>query len=258
VRFRFVVVMGLLVLPALTARAVDPQIVTVHATDAGFIGPERIPSGLTAFDFTNKGWKPHRMVLLRFGPGATRDSLDAISLDSPLPAGVESLGGSDILRAEGEGRTLIALEPGLHALLCDVVDEGQHDGTPWIQPLEVLRYNDAALPQGEPTIAVLASSIEAPDEIETGEYLIRVENRAESLRGLTVFRLRRGYTHAQGSAWLHGRKGNSPLIRVLGTAPLSKGRAVLVPANLIPGPYLLHATGADAPSTRPLRVARKP
>lgn len=252
---RWVRVLGsLLLLATTTAHAADLQVVTVHATEAGFNGPERIPSGLTAFDFVNKGWKPHRMVLLRLGEGTTLESLDAISLDAALPAGVEALGGSDVHRAEGAGRTIIALEPGRHALLCDLVEEGQHAGKAWIQPLEVLAYNEGRLPQGAPVITLLESGMAAPDVLASGEQRLRVENQAPRARGIVVFRLRHGRSHAEGAAWLQSGTGRSPLVRVLGAAPLSNGRALLLPATLNHGEYLLYATGAGAPAIRPLRV----
>lgn len=249
---------GSLVLAALllaSAVAAEPQVVTVHAVDEGFVAPERVPSGLTAFDFVNKGWKPHRMVLLRFAADATPESLAAISLDRPLPDGVEALGGSDVHRPEGGGRTLVSLEPGLHALLCDLVDEGQHGGKPWIQPLEVLAYNEGALPAGDATIGLLEDGIRAPDVLAPGALRLRVERHGLGPRGLVVYRLRHGRSHADGSAWLRTRAGRSPLIRVLGAAPLSPGRALVVPASLAAGDYLLHATGPADPETRPLRVA---
>ena len=243
-------VLGLAVAWATSAAAAGPHVVTVHALDDRFDAPERIPSGPTAFAFLNKGWQSHRMRVLALTPDTDPQALaEALPRGGALPAGVIALGGTLAERAEGHASVILALEPGPHALVCDLTGQGAHAGRALVHPLQVLRYEAASLPPSDLEFRLGDATIAAPLVVAPGPHALRVENAGTQPHALAIARLRQGRGLAQARAWLRGEPGRAPMIRVTGTAPLSPGRAILLAVTLPEGDYVVYApTEASQPA----------
>jgi hypothetical protein len=236
---------------AANATAAGPHVVTVHALDDRFDAPERIPSGATAFAFLNKGWQSHRMRVLALPPDMDLQTLaEALTQGGALPPGVGALGGTLAERAEGAASVILALEPGPHALACDLTGLGAHAGRALVQPLEVLRYAAATLPPNDLEIRLGDAEITAPLVVGPGPHALRVENDGTRPHALAIARLRHGRGLGQAREWLRGEPGNAPMIRVTGTAPLSPGRAILLAVTLPVGDYVVYAPTEASQSTR--------
>jgi hypothetical protein len=213
------------------------HLLTVYAHDSGFEAPSRVPSGPTTLRFLNKGWKPHRMQILRLADGVDEEALRAaLPLGDTAPAGITSLGGTGVHRAEGSEEVSVALRPGRYALVCDV-----HDGPAEIHEIEVLRYEDAALPPGDWSALLEDGDVRAPGAVPAGARWLRVENRGTRLAGLGIGRLRPGRSAADARSWVQAPSGPRPWVRVGGTAPISPGEALLVEMPLASGDYVLFA-----------------
>lgn len=248
---RIGLVLGLVIAWAANAVAAGPHVVTVHALDDRFDAPERIPSGPTAFAFLNKGWQSHRMRVLALPPDQDPQLLaEALTRGGALPPGVSALGGTLAERAEGAASVILALEPGPHALACDLSGQGAHAGRALVQPLEVLRYNAATLPPNDLEIRLGDSEIAAPLVVTPGPHALRIENAGTRPHALAIARLRHGRGLGQARDWLRGETGPAPMIRVSGTAPLSPGRATLLAVTLPAGDYVVYAPIETSESTR--------
>lgn len=214
------------------------HLVTVYAHDTGFEAPARVPSGATTFRFVNRGWEPHRMLLLRLA-----GALDEATLRAALPlgerpvAGIASLGGTGVHRGEGSEQLSVALQPGRYALVCDV-----HEGPAEVHELTVLDYENAALPAGDWSAVLQDDGVQAPAALAAGARWLRVENHGSLLHSLAVGRLRPRRNADEARAWLRAPSGPAPWLRVGGTAPLSPGQSVLVEVSLSPGDYVLFGT----------------
>jgi hypothetical protein len=223
-----------LLLAAAAARG-ELHLVTVHAHDSGFEAPARVPSGPTTLRFVNRGWKAHRMQLLRLADAVDEAALRAaLPLGDAAPAGIASLGGTGVHRGEGSEELTVALGAGRYALVCDA-----HDGPAEIHELQVLRYEDPVLPPGDWSALLGDDGVVAPAALPAGVRWLRVENRGRGLRGVGIGRLRPGRNAAEARAWLQAPSGPRPWVRVGGTAPLSPGEALLVDVPLASGDYVM-------------------
>jgi hypothetical protein len=244
-------VLGLAVAWAASAAAAGPHVVTVHALDDRFDAPERVPSGPTAFAFLNKGWQSHRMRVFALPPDLDPQTLaEALAQGGALPLGVSALGGTLAERAEGDASVILALEPGPHALVCDLTGQGAHAGRVLVHPLEVLRYDAATLPPNDLEIRLGDAEIAAPLVVAPGPHALRVENDGTRPHALAIARLRHGRGLGQAREWLRAEPGPAPMIRVAGTAPLSPGRAILLAFTLPVGDYVVYAPTEKSESTR--------
>jgi hypothetical protein len=250
--------LGLAAAWAGSASATGPHVVSVHALDDGFDAPERIPSGPTAFAFLNKGWQRHRMRVFALAPGVDPQVLaEALPQGGGLPPGVIALGGTLAERAEGASSVILALEPGPHALACDLTGQGAHAGRAVVHPLQVLHYEAASLPPSDLEFRLGDAEIAAPFLVAPGPHALRVVNAGTQPHGLAIARLRHGRDLAQARAWLRGEPGRAPMIRLAGTAPLSPGRAALLALTLPEGDYVVYApTEASAPARSETSLVR--
>ncbi len=220
------------------------HLVTVYAHDSGFEAPARVPSGPTTLRFVNRGWEPHRMLLLRLADGVDETALRAaLPLDERPDAGIASLGGTGVQRGEGSEELSVALRPGRYALVCDA-----HEGAAEVHELVVLDYEEAALPAADWGVQLDDDGVHAPAALAAGARWLRVENRGTRLHGLGIGRLRPHRNAMEARAWLRAPSGPAPWVRAGGTAPLSPGEAVLIEVALSPGDYVLFAPwrGGDA------------
>jgi hypothetical protein len=233
--------LAVLILAAPVSAHAELHVVTVYAHDTGFEAPARVPSGATTFRFVNRGWEPHRMLLLRLA-----DAMDEAALRSALPlgersvAGIASLGGTGVQRGEGSEQLSVALHPGRYALVCDV-----HDRAAEIHELSVLDYEDAVLPAGDWSAVLHDDGVRAPAALAAGARWLRIENRGTLPYSFGFGRLRPRRSADEARAWLRAPSGPAPWLRVGGTAALSPGEAVLIEVSLSPGDYVLFATSPD-------------
>lgn len=233
--------LAILVLAAPVPVHAELHVVTVHAHDSGFQAAARVPSGATTFHFVNRGWEPHRMLILRLADAVDEAALrSALPLDERPVAGIASLGGTGVHRGEGSEQLSVALRPGRYALVCDV-----HDGPAEIHELSVLDYEDAALPASDWSVVLQDDGVRPPAALAAGARTLRVENRGTLLHSVGIGRLRPSRTADGARAWLRAPSGPAPWLRVGGVALLSPGEAVLIGISLSPGDYVLFATSPD-------------
>lgn len=236
-----VAVLAALMLGAPAPAHAELHVITVYATDTGFEAPTRVPSGATTLHFVNRGWEPHRMLLLRVA-----DTLDEAALRASLPLGerpvpgITSLGGTGVQRGEGTEQLSLALNPGRYALVCDV-----HDGRAEIREFTVLDYEEAVLPAGDWNAVLQDDGVQAPAALAAGARWLRIENRGTRLHGVDVGRLRPRRTPDDARRWLQAPSGPAPWLRVGGSGLLSPGQTVLAEVPMSPGEYVLFATAPD-------------
>ena len=97
-------------------------VVTFHASDYGFEGPDQLPAGQTVIRLVNHGQQPHHIQLVKLADGMNVDQLVEV-LQAPvvqMPHWAKHMGGPNGIGPGGRVEATLYLEPGSYALLCTI------------------------------------------------------------------------------------------------------------------------------------------
>jgi thiosulfate dehydrogenase len=116
---------------AATSSAITGSVVTVHASDFAFDGPDQVPAGMITFRMVNDGPGLHHMDIVRIDSGkTTADLMRVLAKPGALQGWVVFVGGPNAPDPHSESNATIDLKAGSYALVCFVdVPGGVAGGT---------------------------------------------------------------------------------------------------------------------------------
>ncbi len=103
----------------------EPAPVVFEANDYGFVGPDRIPAGVTTMQIVNKGQDLHHIQLVKLLKGKTAADFGAAlkTNASRLPSWVKLMGGPNAVIPGGQSTATMNLVEGDYLLICLIPDK---------------------------------------------------------------------------------------------------------------------------------------
>jgi hypothetical protein len=189
------------------AAASSPPVITITAREYAFTGPDSIESGPTAFRLVSVGREEHFLGLVRIaGPHSLTDYRRALT-SKRTPSWAIPAGGVGTISPGGAATTILNLEPGLYAMVCDIEDA---HGTPhmmkgMIRSLTVSpRRNGASMPTPDLTVNLTEFAfLPGPDTPHPGLRAIRVRNAGFQAHMALVWRLAPGKSVREAIHWMN-------------------------------------------------------
>lgn len=237
------------------APTAEARPVAVTLTDDSVGLPAEVTAGPTRFVATNRGKRPHGVVLVELTEGQTPAALAAALAEDSAEALAASrlVPGPQNVAPGTSGAMLVDLEAGTYAAVATV--SGRHAFPPakaMIRPVTVRRaatpVEGTALPSG-PTITVDDDAIEVPDGFD-GKGLFRVENVGDEPHELVLYRVAFDTTYAQAVEYLTAEttpKGAVLATPAGGLGALSPGAEAALDLDLADAIYVVMCLlpGAD-------------
>ncbi len=235
------VVTAMLILPSLSAcmvmggadaGSVIPEVV-VEATDAGYIIPAEVPSGVVAFKLVGEvnGFPA------RLNEGVTlEEANDALTQPSPFAAlGLMSLLGGSYNTSDD--RLILDLKAGQHVFIAFA--EG---GPPSVHPFMAGEPSGAPAPTADVMVDLVDFNFAVPAEISTGPKLWQISNKGEQWHQMGILKLNEGVTVDNLVAMMSAEEpseGEPPYKEIAVWSPSSPGETGWVTWDLPPGEYTI-------------------
>ena len=237
------------------AAAGGPNVVTVTATDYGFVAPAEIPAGLTAIRLVNQGPSLHHIQLMKFEGDKTLDDFLAALKGEHPPAWATPAGGPAPPEVGGTSTSIESLEPGNYALICFIPAP---DGMPHVtkgmfRALKVVGPSGGAVPEPEADIVVrlVDYDFELSRPLTAGKHTIRVENAGPQPHEIAIVRLNPGKKPMDFTAWGMKPVGPPPGTIHGGLSGIMPGAHSFIEVDLPPGEYGLLCFLPDAKDGKP-------
>jgi len=227
-----------------TSIAAAPQVVTVTATDFGYVLPTApIHAGLTTVRLVNQGAEVHHATLIHLEDGKTvGDYLAALQGGGPPPSWGVPLGGPNAAPPGGEANATLNLEPGAYAVVCFIPspDGVLHMAKGMVLGMEVQPATGpvAALPAADIQLTMMEYSFAFSQPPTAGSHTFTVTNAGKEVHEVVLVQLAPGMTAEQVGAWYGGgQKGTPPGQPIGGVAGMAPGQVENFSVNLAPGTY---------------------
>jgi uncharacterized cupredoxin-like copper-binding protein len=238
--------------PAATA---TPAVVTIHARDYAFEGPDTLSAGMTTFHLVNDGPGLHHVVVVRLDSAKTVADLgNALKKPGPWPHWAVLVGGPNAVDPKSDANATLPLTAGNYALLCfvDVPGGVPHFAKGMMHPVTVTGSPSAAAAPTADVVITLADyrfGLAAP--LTAGHHTFEVQNHATQPHELELVRLAPGKTVKDMLDWIEHPNGPPPGNALGGTAPAIPGAPVYFTADVTPGQYALICFVPDAKDGKP-------
>jgi hypothetical protein len=229
---------------ATTATApAEPAVITVHAADFKFEGPDTIPAGMVTFHLINDGTTFHHLQMVRLDSAKTFADLQAaIAKPGPIPGWVTFVGGPNAPDPKSESNATMNMPAGNYAMLCfvDVPGGVPHVAKGMERALTVVpSVSNIAAPKPDVTLTLSDYSFETSQPLHAGRQVIEVRNNGPQLHEVELIRLAPGKTQQEVLAWMQKPNGPPPGSGIGGVAGAAPGEVSYFTADLTPGNYLL-------------------
>ena len=228
---------------ATPAAPTEPPVVTVHAADFKFDGPDTIPAGMVTFHLINDGTTFHHLQMVRLDSAKTFADLQAaIAKPGPIPGWVTFVGGPNAPDPHGESNATMSMPAGNYAMLCfvDVPGGVPHVAKGMERALTVIpSTSTVAAPKADLTLSLSDYSFETSQPLRAGKQTIEVRNNGPQGHEVELIRLAPGKTQEQLLAWMQKPNGPPPGSGIGGVAAAAPGAVSYFTADLTPGNYLL-------------------
>lgn len=220
-----------------------PPVVTVHAADFKFDGPDSIPAGMVTFHLINDGTTFHHMQLVRLDSAKTFADLQAaIAKPGPMPAWITFVGGPNAPDPKSESNATMNMPAGNYAMLCfvDVPGGVPHVAKGMERSLTVVPSTmNYAAPKPDVTLTLSDYSFETSVPLKAGPQTIEVRNNGPQLHEVELIRLAPGKKEKDVLAWMQKPNGPPPGSGIGGVAGAAPGEVSYFTADLTPGDYML-------------------
>ena len=226
-----------------TAAPTEPAVITVHAADFKFEGPDTIPAGMVTFHLINDGTTFHHLQMVRLDSAKTFADLQAaISKPGPIPGWVTFVGGPNAPDPKAESNATMNMPAGNYAMLCfvDVPGGVPHVAKGMERSLTVVpSASNVAAPKPDVTLTLSDYSFTTSQPLHAGKQIIEVRNDGPQLHEVELIRLAPGKTDKDVLGWMQKPNGPPPGSGVGGVAGAAPGEVSYFTADLTPGSYML-------------------
>jgi hypothetical protein len=243
-----------------TAMATPPAaaVVTVHAKDYAFIGPDTITAGMTQFELINDGPGLHHMQIVRLDSAKTFSDLQQLMSKPPAgppPGWIVEVGGPNAPAPGTTANATVDLPAGNYALICFVDLPGgvPHFMKGMIRPLTVRPATgaDASAPKADVTVDLSDYAFTVSKQLTAGKTTFAVKNDGPQSHEIELIQLAPGKTAQDMLKWLAKMDGPPPGAAVGGIAAQPVGATSYFSADLKPGDYLLVCFIPDSKDGKP-------
>lgn len=243
---------------AVAGSRADGAPVVFEATDYGFTGPDRIPSGVTTLQVVNKGQDLHHIQLLRLVQGKSAADFRAALKAAPgrLPQWVTFVGGPNAVPPGGEAAATMSLGEGEYLLICLIPNR---EGVPHMalgmqKPLSVkgLKPTLVSEPKAGLTITQADFGFVLSRPVTAGTHTIQVVNQGTQPHEVVLVQLDPGVTAEQFAAAAEGSLSGPPPGKPMGgVVGLEKGAHGFFTARFEPDRYGLICFFPDRATGKP-------
>jgi hypothetical protein len=224
----------------------SPNVVTMHAIDNAYHGPDTVPAGMTTIKLLNGGTTFHHLIVARLDSGKTMaDAQAAFANPGPPPAWLVNIGGPNAPDPQGESNATLDLAAGQYVVYClvDLPGGVPHVAKGMIKPLVVTPAagETAAAPAADIEMELFDYNFVLSKPITAGMHTFKVTTRAGGQpHEVEIVRLADGKTADDFMQWMGGKMDTPPPgSGVGGVLALTPGTPVYFTADFTPGNYLL-------------------
>lgn len=191
-------------------------LVTIVATDSGYVVPDTLHEGLNHIAFENHGSMIHECMFIRLSDGVTASNyIAAVDSGYDFPEGAYDCSGAGLLSPGERVELWIPLEPGQYFLGCWFAD---HIGRK--PPRTIVVHGSPRVPVTPPredaTLKLVDFRFELSNPIRRGTQTIRVETVGPSMHEMDCYRLDGGRSLKDLQAWFTNHKEGSPFATSMG------------------------------------------
>lgn len=244
--------------PAAQGQAAQPGQVTMTATDYGFMGPELVPSGLTAVEVVNQGAEVHHAQLVRLAPGKTPADFAAAMKTDPdhPPAWVTFVGGPNAVVPGDRATAVMELQPGQHLVLCLVPNKAgvAHVALGMAKPFMVTERVGTRIPEPKPDVVITARDFQfvLSKPITAGSHTLQLVNEGGQAHEVVLVKLAPDAKAKDFiAAFEPGAAGPPPGRPLGGIVGIERGAHGVFTASFDPGSYALICFFTDAKTGAP-------
>jgi hypothetical protein len=220
----------------------EDALVTITATDSGFVAPDTLRAGLNHFAFENRGSAIHECMFIRLSDGLTpAQYIAAVAAGTDFPEGALDCSGPGLTSPGERVEMWVPLEPGRYLLGC------------WFNshitqiPPHIITVASGALPPADPpredmTIRLIDFRFDVVGDLDPGIQVLKVETLGPSMHEMDMFRLDGGRTLEDLKTWYANRDAApapaTAMCGVLDSHDLA--RVVWLRRNFTAGKYVLY------------------
>lgn len=226
--------------------AAQPGQFTMTATDYGFMGPEQVPSGLTAIEVLNQGAEVHHAQLVRLAPGKTPADFAAAMTADPQqpPTWATFVGGPNAVVPGDRATAVMELQPGQHLVLCLIPNKTgvAHVALGMVKPFMVTEAVQTRIAEPKPDVVITARDFQfmLSKPITAGSHTIQVVNEGAQAHEVVLVKLAPAAKAKDFIAAFEPGAGGPPPGRPLGgIVGIERGARGLFTAQFDPGQYAL-------------------
>jgi uncharacterized cupredoxin-like copper-binding protein len=251
-------VCALVLVAPLQTGAQQENAIAFEASDYGFTGPDRVPSGLTAVQIHNTGAQLHHIQLVKLGENKTAEDFTAALRSNPsaLPAWLSFMGGPNAVTPGAKAVSVQNLEAGQYLLLCLIPNES---GVPHValgmQKSLVVTPTErpSQIRQREPEITITERdfAFDLSRDLRSGRQTIGVVNSGTVPHEVVLVKLVPGKSIQDFAKFGEHPVGPPPGQPLGGIVGLDAGHTASFTANLQPGTYGLICFLPDPESGAP-------
>ena len=226
--------------------AAQPGQFTMTATDYGFMGPEQVPSGLTAIEVLNQGAEVHHAQLVRLAPGKTPADFAAAMQADPAhpPTWVTFVGGPNAVVPGDRATAVMELQPGQHLVLCLIPNKTgvAHVALGMVKPFKVTEAVETRIAEPKPDVVITARDFQfvLSQPITAGSHTVQLVNEGGQAHEVVLVKLAPAAKAKDFiAAFEPGAVGPPPGRPLGGIVGIERGARGLFTAQFDPGQYAL-------------------
>jgi len=242
--------------PAGGATAASPAVVTFHAKDFAFSGPDSIRAGMTQFHLVNDGQTLHHVQLVRLDSGKTMADLQAaLKNPGPPPMWAMFVPGPNAPDPGQESNATVDLAAGNYVVLClvDIPGNVPHFAKGMVKALTVTAGSGAAVasPTADATLALSDYSFVLSKPLVAGKQMIAVTAKGPQPHEVEIIRFEPGKNVNDLMKWMDKPEGPPPAHGVGGLSATLAGTTAWFSVDLVPGDYMLACFIPDGKDGKP-------
>ncbi len=240
------------------AQSAQQRQFTMTATDFSFVGPEQVPSGMTAVEVLNQGAEVHHAQLVRLAPGKTpADFAAAMKVDPGHPPNwVSFVGGPNAVVPGDRATAVMDLQPGQHLVLCLIPNKTgvAHVALGMVKPFMVTEAVGTRMTEAKPDVVITARDFQfvLSKPITAGSHTIQLVNEGTQAHEVVLVKLPPDAKAKDFIAAFEPGAGAPPRGRPQGgIVGIERGAQGLFTAQFDPGRYALICFFPDSKTGAP-------